>query len=265
MNPPFTQQLQFFNHAAQLLPSAELYIVWVAGLNVRLWTIEDKLCEHMHLLQEWMTPPGECSCFFAPDMKQNRVVRTVVQVWQRKRTMRQRWAIDPSTKDLFTVLPDQKVKRGIDVCMMRTGSAIQVGKAGVVGGSALVSKEEEGGACATFTKEALASMPIGTTKIIGTLPPRGGTSGTAMILRPRGGTPQEAEVLVQRINAMREDNAFRDLMFFRSSSGGSSRYGGYCALQPCILAAILRRGYDALSRPIEYIDGKNYYGYERTS
>ena len=48
MNPPFAKQIEFFNHASTLLKTGH-FIIWIAGLNVRLWTNEDLLDCTMHL------------------------------------------------------------------------------------------------------------------------------------------------------------------------------------------------------------------------
>jgi hypothetical protein len=50
MNPPFAKQTAFFNHAASFTDA----IVWIAGINIRLWANEDALDPTMHLEKEWL-------------------------------------------------------------------------------------------------------------------------------------------------------------------------------------------------------------------
>ena len=86
MNPPFSRQIEFFNHASTFTD----IIVWIAGLNIRLWTNEAELDSMMHLEREWLVPP-EWSSFKTESGDVQ--IRTVVQVWRRKRTPRDLWRL----------------------------------------------------------------------------------------------------------------------------------------------------------------------------
>ena len=81
MNPPFARQVDFFNRAASLAGART--IVWIAGMNVRLWTVEDALDASWHLEEEWAVPP-ELGVFTTLSGASVTGVRVVVQVWRRR-------------------------------------------------------------------------------------------------------------------------------------------------------------------------------------
>lgn len=87
MNPPFAQQVEFFNHAATFAHT----IVWIAGANVRLWTTEDKLAASMHLECEYMVPDALSAFDAVGRGRQHTTSRTTVQVWRRKQSPRRMW------------------------------------------------------------------------------------------------------------------------------------------------------------------------------
>lgn len=89
MNPPFAKQIEFFNHASDKLQVGRV-IIWIAGLNIRLWTNEDLLDSKMHLEKEWLVPP-EWSRFYTSNGAVN--IRTVVQVWRKQQQPRKLWKL----------------------------------------------------------------------------------------------------------------------------------------------------------------------------
>jgi hypothetical protein len=122
MNPPFAQQIAFFNHAARFAST----IVWIAGLNVRLWTTEDSLSPTMHLSDEWIVP-HELTSFESGG--KNVHIRTVVQVWKRHTTPRPLWSLACS----LSPCKDQKHPPNGGVVVKRVGSPGRIGLSGILG------------------------------------------------------------------------------------------------------------------------------------
>ena len=120
MNPPFAQQTSFFNHAATGVQAD--VIVWIAGLNARLWTSEDKLDRNMHLHAEWLVPP-EWSTFRTERGPVQ--IRTVVQVWKRNsHHQRPLWGL----KSTLSTSRDQLNPPQTAVVVKKAGTAADVGK-----------------------------------------------------------------------------------------------------------------------------------------
>lgn len=117
MNPPFTQQQKFFNHASTFTDT----IIWIAGLNIRQWTIEDGLDPYMHLEKEWLVPP-EWSTFSTKNGPVS--VRTVVQVWRRKNQTRVPWNLQQTV----TLCKSQQNPPKSAIIVKRVGTHKDVGK-----------------------------------------------------------------------------------------------------------------------------------------
>lgn len=118
MNPPFAKQVAFFNHAAGFAN----VIVWIAGLNIRLWTNEDMLDPSMHLIKEWLVPP-EWSTF---STAYNTVhIRPVVQVWRRRLQPRPLWNL----RSTLEPCKDQLHPPAGAVIVKRVGAPKDVGDA----------------------------------------------------------------------------------------------------------------------------------------
>jgi len=117
MNPPFAQQAKFFNHASTFTDT----IIWIAGLNIRLWTNEDGLDPYMHLEKEWLVPP-EWSTFSTKNGPVN--VRTVVQVWKRKNQARVLWNLQRT----ITPCKNQQSPHKSAIIVKRVGAPKDVGK-----------------------------------------------------------------------------------------------------------------------------------------
>lgn len=60
-NPPFAHQVPILNRCCGW-ECASLHVVWIAGLIVRHWDVEDRIDGRLHLANEWLTPP-ELSTF----------------------------------------------------------------------------------------------------------------------------------------------------------------------------------------------------------
>lgn len=121
MNPPFASQIAFFNHAASF--AGVRTIVWIAGLNIRLWSQEDMLDPYWHLSKEWVVPP-EMSLFDTTAGKKR--VRTVVQVWQRRSTERELWNLRPFDRRC----KNQEEPPSNATILRKTGSPARVGESG---------------------------------------------------------------------------------------------------------------------------------------
>ena len=80
MNPPFRKQVDIINRCSRI-ECLSLTVVWIAGLGVRNWDVEDKINPYLHLTHEWLTPP-EWSKFERHGT--HRHLSTTVQVWIRK-------------------------------------------------------------------------------------------------------------------------------------------------------------------------------------
>ena len=117
MNPPFAHQSDFFNHAASLSD----VIIWIAGLNIRLWTNEDILDCRMHLENEWLVPP-EWSSFSSENGPVN--IRSVVQIWRKKQQPRVLWNLRSTLKPC----KNQQYPPANAIVVKRVGSAKDVGK-----------------------------------------------------------------------------------------------------------------------------------------
>ena len=122
MNPPFAKQMEFFNHASTLLQPGK-FIIWIAGLNIRLWTNEDSLDPSMHLQKEWLVPP-EWSSFSTAGGDVN--IRTVVQIWKKQQHPRALWNIGRIPCSL-KVCKDQLRPPSDAVLVKRVGAPKDVG------------------------------------------------------------------------------------------------------------------------------------------
>lgn len=122
MNPPFAKQIEFFNHASTLLQPGQ-FIIWIAGLNIRLWTNEDSLAPNMHLQKEWLVPP-EWSSFSTARGDMN--IRTVVQIWKKQQHPRALWNIAKIPCSL-KVCKDQLRPPSYAVLVKRVGAPKDVG------------------------------------------------------------------------------------------------------------------------------------------
>ena len=123
MNPPFAKQIEFFNHASTLLQTGK-FIIWIAGLNIRLWTNEDLLDSKMHLKKEWLVPP-EWSSFSTSRGDVN--IRTVVQIWKKQQEPRKLWNITDIPRSLL-VCKDQLHPSPHSIIVKRVGTPKDVGK-----------------------------------------------------------------------------------------------------------------------------------------
>ena len=178
MNPPFAKQVEFFNHAASFA-SAET-IVWIAGLNIRWWSTEDKLDHFWHLEKEWVVPE-KMSQFTRPNGA-HVTVRTVVQVWRRKESKRQLWSLTSSVERISNQLHPPA-----DAILVRkTGTPSRVGES-----------------C-----RASACLREDGTTSLGTLKSAG---GTAMLIRLSSRDHN-------RLKKLFENGTIRDLVRFRSHS-----------------------------------------------
>lgn len=178
MNPPFAKQVEFFNHAASFA-SAET-IVWIAGLNIRWWSTEDKLDHFWHLEKEWVVPE-KMSQFTRPNGA-HVTVRTVVQVWRRKYSKRQLWSLTSSVERISNQLHPPA-----DAILVRkTGTPSRVGES-----------------C-----RASACLHEDGTTSLGTLRAKDGTA-VAIRLSSRDHT---------RLEKLFENGTIRDLVLFRSHS-----------------------------------------------
>ena len=120
MNPPFAQQVAFFNHAASFV-SVE-FIIWIAGMNIRWWSTEDKLDHSWHLDKEWAVP-DKMSQFTLPNGT-HVTVRSVVQVWRRNVFKRPLWALTSTV----TRISDQLHPPPGSIIIRKTGTPSRVGE-----------------------------------------------------------------------------------------------------------------------------------------
>lgn len=261
MNPPFTRQAEFFNRAASMAPNAVLHIIWIAGLNVRLWTTEDSLSRRMHLKHEELVPNApEWSRFSFGDanvaakrQKSAQDVRCVVQTWTRGDVARRLWNLRARKLMLRfkLVSPSMGLRPGLDVAITRVGSPSQIGKAVVVGENTIVTRESREKLRIDLTDSGVTYVGEKSTRAMGTVCKK---SGTAHVLRPRSASAADAEALAQKLNALWRDGVLRDLFYFRTSSGGFSRFGGFASLSLEAISTLLDGGLDRLGRTATYID-----------
>lgn len=175
-NPPFAHAIEFMNKCAQL-PCKSLKVVWIVGLNMRLWSNEDKIDRRMHLVDEWLTPPDENTF---RTKSGDKVVRTVVQVWERREgKFRALW--EHASFDMRGSI--ERDDTG-PIIVTRTNSIPQVGRSGLRGRDVRVTK---GTAWLTPTgKQAVqTNTPRGyapsESHALGTIRPK---MGTAIGIRP---------------------------------------------------------------------------------
>ena len=175
MNPPFCKQVQFFNHASEFCD----VIVWIAGLNARLWSNENRLNPLMHLAHEWLVPPHWCN-FRSPDGM--REIPAVVQVWKRKSQPRSLWPLHAHIKPC----KDQKAPAGDALFVKRVGCPHHVG------------------ACSTASTQSLGTLV-------------NGKLGTAVAVCPI--TDCKIKLIeINRLQRLKANGVIADLLINRSSS-----------------------------------------------
>jgi len=235
MNPPFGAQVEWFNRAASLAPSQPLTLVWIAGLNVRLWSIEDTLDDRMELAGEWHVHRRMSSFHAAGGSK---FLRCCVQVWRRLDGDRRRalWRL-PRSLPGFKPVYAEPLPRGCLV-VARTAYAGQVGKAGVLGESAYL----DGEAHLALTEVEASDAPSAPTASLGTL--RRG-HGTAMVLR--ADDVAEALRVAARLAELQRSGVLYDLLRERTSLT-------YGTISAPVIAALMERGPEALARPLASLD-----------
>lgn len=130
MNPPFCKQIEFFNHASEFTDT----IVWIAGLNIRQWSNEDRLDEHMHLYKEWVVPPEWC-VFEAGLGGRSVNIRTVVQIWTRQAHPRKKWNLHNSIHIGDQLNPSYKT-----TIIKRVGNPSDIGKSAPIRNTKIISK-----------------------------------------------------------------------------------------------------------------------------
>lgn len=242
-NPPFLHQAALFNRAAQhFAPSGELVVVWIVGLSMRLWTNENRLDPHMHLVAEWLVPPSLAT--FAvqrrPDRKRVHI-KTAIQVWVRRPLAPPRalWTF-PARLDGFAPAYAEPLPDGC-VVLSRTCNSTQLGKVGVLGRTAHRDADRH----YALNGDGLAEHDPGATATLGTL--RRG-HGTSLVLRPTTATAADVDAVRRRVLQLRQRGAFRDLYATRTSLT-------IAALTVPVLAHLMTHEPETLARPIAYVDG----------
>ena len=236
-NPPFQQQIAFFNHAAsQFARRGDLTIVWIAGMNIRLWTNEDKLDDRMHLVSEWLVEPA-LSHFKVrrPSSCTDVSVKVVIQVWKRKPTPRLHWNLPMRLEGFRGVYANPT--RGTLV-IARTGNPTQLGKAGILGHNVWCDAPRH----FALDAQGIDDNAPNATATLGTL--RQG-HGTAMLLSCADA--KQAHAVAARLQQLRRNDAFRKLYTYRTSLTIGAISAG-------VISHLMTNEPESLTRPIEFYD-----------
>ena len=225
MNPPFAKQTQFFNHAAGF-EAKGLYIVWIAGLNVRLWSNEDRLDPFMHLQAEWKTPDA-LSVFDAAGTRRH--IQTVVQVWRREKVERALWRL----RSTLHAVPRQVDPPQGAVVVARMGTLCQIGKAGVVGRDAKVVRERGKSRAKLVTPPSIGKCGSET---IGTLQHGFGTAFALEVDDP--------DLFLEKLSAFRGEDVFSRLLKDRTYTPSMA------TLTLPALTNIMEGDWERLERPL---------------
>jgi len=254
-NPPFAKQAAFFNHAAAHFgvaddgEAAPLRIVWLVGVNMRLWTNENLLHDRMRLVHETLVPPST-SRFFVHRRRGDATasstvaVQTVLQVWERMPCgwTRPAWALPKGLPGLRPAYTEASCVEG-SLVVARVANVNQLGKAGILG---------EDAQCDQPRHFALVDAIPPATATLGTL--RRG-HGTAMVLAPETiAARAEARRVATRLAHLQQAGILRDLFRHRTCFT-------FAALSAPVVARLCDPALDdegvaaALSRPVAYLDG----------
>ena len=241
-NPPFRQQAAIFNHMANTFaPRGELTVVWIVGLNIRLWTNEDKLDPRMHLEQEWLVPPTMSRFHVAragtKDEHKVVPVRTCIQVWRRRAEPRRLWNL-PTRLSGFVSVYEEPCPRG-SLIISRTSNVTQLAKSGIYGNTAW----RDGPLHYALTGECVQAHGTCATPTLGTM--RRG-HGTSMVLYC--GDAERTLALQRRLIGLFVNKSIKHLFLHRTSLT-------IAAISAPVLAHLELHEPETLSRPIEYLDG----------
>lgn len=230
-NPPFGEVIRFMNLCCSL-QCKSLTVVCIVGLNIRLWSNEDKIHPFLHLKEEWITPPHWS--FF--DVGSKKVaVRTAVQVWERKSSERKLWKFCSFSKR-DTLKRDDTAS----LFVTRMNSLKQVGRAGSLGRDVFIRDGRVNLTDAGLKQ--VSDSQFTKSKTLGTILKK---EGTAIGIRS---LVLEDKDLLHLIHARRREGVFADLLRFRNSSSG------YVTISIWILESIISTEWMLLKRPIKFLD-----------